>query len=63
MENGILKTIINKDGSLASLCLIEANRYDYYIHIFVIIINTHRIFHKVLALCVLAIPPLTRCPP
>ncbi|XP_030221274.1 alpha-mannosidase 2C1 [Gadus morhua] len=26
MENGILKTIINKDGSLASLCLMESNR-------------------------------------
>ncbi|CAL8356210.1 unnamed protein product [Lota lota] len=26
MENGILKTIINKDGSLASLCLMEGNR-------------------------------------
>ncbi|KAK0148878.1 Alpha-mannosidase 2C1 [Merluccius polli] len=26
MENGILKMIINKDGSLASLCLMEGNR-------------------------------------
>uniref|UniRef100_A0A7N6BVJ0 alpha-mannosidase n=1 Tax=Anabas testudineus TaxID=64144 RepID=A0A7N6BVJ0_ANATE len=26
MENGILRTVVNKDGTLASLCLISANR-------------------------------------
>uniref|UniRef100_A0A3P8UMG9 alpha-mannosidase n=1 Tax=Cynoglossus semilaevis TaxID=244447 RepID=A0A3P8UMG9_CYNSE len=26
MENGILRTVVNKDGTLASLCLIESNR-------------------------------------
>ncbi|XP_029010098.1 alpha-mannosidase 2C1 isoform X2 [Betta splendens] len=26
MENGILRTVVNKDGTLASLCLIDANR-------------------------------------
>uniref|UniRef100_A0A8C4IA83 alpha-mannosidase n=1 Tax=Dicentrarchus labrax TaxID=13489 RepID=A0A8C4IA83_DICLA len=30
MENGILQTVINKDGTLASLYLISANRYSIY---------------------------------
>uniref|UniRef100_A0A4W6DHT4 Alpha-mannosidase 2C1 n=1 Tax=Lates calcarifer TaxID=8187 RepID=A0A4W6DHT4_LATCA len=30
MENGILRTVVNKDGTLASLCLINANREAIY---------------------------------
>lgn len=27
MENGILRTVVNRDGTLASLCLVNVSRY------------------------------------
>ena len=39
MENGILQTVINKDGTLASLFLMNTNRYTRTCEMFIVYHN------------------------